>query len=419
MPDASPGIHYKGLLFSALSLFAVACTDHTDNLADAIQPPSVAFLGSPIDAGAIGAQNLLSFDIYADGVTLHALFAASTADSSRHYLGYLRSTDGGQHWSAPKEIGNYFPGKLESRIGNDVQIAASGNRILAVWQVSGEIPGMGPLVTLSSSDGGQSWMRGINPTGSDTDQSHADLAADSQGRFHLVWLDDRDENGYQGLRYARSSDAGLNWELAQTVDDSSCSCCWNRIVVSPDDRIHVLYRDMDPRDMALAQSADGGQTWRRTATVGNFNWKFDGCPHNGGGLAFAGGEKWHSLVWTGADNQVGLYHLQSYDNGQNWTPPRAMASGQPAFHSDIATGNDGALLASWDVLGDKNTSLVASLSTDDGQQWSVPQVLSAEGSSASFPRLVASASGWLALWLEQPAGGNKQWRSALIKKQTP
>lgn len=416
MPEPIAGRLCKGLFFSILSVLSAACSDIAGNDHDDARQPSVTMTGSPIDGAAIGAQNLLSFDVYADGTTLHALFAASTADPNQPYLGYLRSADGGQHWSAPREIGRPIPAALESRIGNDVQIAASGDRVLAVWQVRGEIPGMGPLVALSSNDGGQTWSQGANPAGGGTDQSHADLAADSLGRFHLVWLDDRDENGYQGLRYARTGDTGQHWELAQTLDDSSCSCCWNRIVVSPGDRINVLYRDMEPRDMGLAQSADGGQTWQRTATVGAFDWKFDGCPHNGGGLAFAGGESWHGLVWTGADNQVGLYHLQSSDNGKNWSPPQAMASGLPAFHSDIAAGAGG-IAAVWDVLGDKGSSVVLSLSVDNGKQWTPPRTLSAEGGAASFPRLVSTPAGWLALWVEQPTGGNKQWRSALIQDE--
>src|SRR3712207_7239577 len=49
----------------------------------------------------------------------------------------------------------------------------------------------------------------------------------------------------------------------------------------------LLYRDKNPRDMALVASADAGATWGEPVRVGRFDWDFDGCPHVGGGLATA------------------------------------------------------------------------------------------------------------------------------------
>lgn len=398
-----------GLLGVLALLTGCASTVPVDSVS-ALTP----FPVTPVDAAALGLGSLISFDVYVDAQTVHALFAAETAERKKPYIGYLQSSDGGLHWSAPVEIGHYGSKALESRIGNDVQIAASGDHVLAVWQVSGEIPGMGPLFVVSSEDGGQHWRVGANPAASDLDQSHADLAADSQGRFHLVWLDDRDENGHQGLRYARSSNNGLDWQQQQTIDDSSCSCCWNRLLISADDHLQVLYRDMEPRDMALAQSVDGGQGWQRTATVGEFNWVFNGCPHNGGGLAYVDNQTWHSLVWTGADSKVGLYHLQSADAGRHWSTPHPMEAGLPAFHSDIAIDDAGRVVAIWDQLGGGVYSIVFSQSDDQGGQWMPAQILSTDG-SASFPRLLATEAGLLAMWVAQKPGASKQWQAAVLR----
>ena len=185
-------------------------------------------LVNPIDAQALKLKNLSSFDVYVDGSSTHAIFAAETEIPKKPFIGYIKSEDGGAHWTQPTEIGHFSEKTVESAAGNEVQIAGSGENLLAIWQVSGELPGMGPLLSMHSLDGGQNWQLGKNPTGSDIDQSHPELLADQDGRFHLVWLDDRDENGYQGIRYARTHDAGQSWELTQTVDDSTCSCCWNR-----------------------------------------------------------------------------------------------------------------------------------------------------------------------------------------------
>ncbi|AMK76489.1 MULTISPECIES: sialidase family protein [Methylomonas] len=398
-----------GCLAVALALFG--CGEQTFESVSTAQALRANVL-SPIDAKALGLQNLVSFDVYVDRQTVHAVFVATPTGSKQPYIGYLHSEDGGLHWSLPRTLSQQFNQSVEAKIGNDIQIAAAGDKLLVVWQTTGELPGMGPLLTVYSNDAGKTWQQGAKPTGSDADQSHHELLADSEGRFHAVWLDDRDENGYQGVRYARSSDVGKSWELAQTIDDSSCSCCWNRLTLGGDGKLSALYRDMKPRDMALAQTADGGASWQRLSTVGEFNWIFDGCPHNGGGLTVAGDGSLHSLVWTGAENQVGLYHMQSTDNGKSWTPPQRLGEAG-AFHSDIAFGV-GRLVAVWDALGPEGSKVFISESVDNGGHWSVAKPLSWSGGSATFPRIVATPTGLLAMWLEQAAAG-KQWAAAVLQ----
>lgn len=394
-------VHFRRLASTLLlPVFLSACSLLSH------QSLEVAILPSPDN------RTLISFDVYADAGTIHSLSATASNEGKSH-ITYRYSNDGGRSWHGEIELSDLLGGKLESKLGNDLQIAAHGDNVLAVWQVEGELPGMGPLQVVASADGGKNWKIGNNPTGSDTDQSHADLAVDGEGRWHLVWLDDRDENGYQGLRYARSGDQGQNWQ-AQTIDDSSCSCCWNRLTISANGRLNVLYRDMEPRDMALAQSIDAGDRWQRISSVGDFNWQFDGCPHNGGALATSDSQHLHGLVWTGAEQKAGLYHLQSTDGGNSWTPPQAMQSAQPGFHGDLAITEDGRLLAIWDSLGSRS-QLYFSLSGDQGQHWSDAQQLATGTNPESMPRLIATDAGWLAMWVEQQPGAGKRWRSALIQ----
>ncbi len=373
-----------------------------------------SMLARPVDVNALDGRSLVSYDVYAEGDLLHALFAATSDVPKKPYVGYIRSEDGGRHWSAPVEIGQYVAETMESSAGNEIQIAASGDTLLAIWQVTGEIPGMGPLQAIYSGDGGKRWALGVNPTGSDADQSHPDLIADSLGRFHLVWLDDRDENGYQGIHYARSDNAGRDWELAQTIDDSTCSCCWNRLLMDGEERVDALYRDMEPRDMALAQSEDSGRSWRRVGSVGEFGWKFDGCPHNGGALARAG-ETLQALVWTGLENKAGLYHLYSGDKGASWSKPQRMGGASLAFHSDIAAIDADHVLAIWDARGSTGSVVKISESFDGGRHWSASRPVSTPGRSAEFPRVIATAKGGLAMWVEKGAGGVKQWMSAIFQ----
>ena len=144
--------------------------------------------------------------------------------------------------------------------------------------------------------------------------------------------------------------------------------------------MNVLYRDMTPRNMSLMQSIDAGLTWKKVSTVGDFQWKFEGCPHIGGGLTSVGTDKnfqLHSVVWTGAEEKSGLYYLASKNGGQSWSPPRKLG--------DMATNGDVAAYISkdthhvstiWNEIEDDGMSILLSQSTDEGVTWSAPKRLS-------------------------------------------
>ncbi len=341
---------------------------------------------------AVNLAEIRSFDIYKDDDTLHILVSGlkSLKDSSQ-IIQHLHSNDNAKRWSLPVEIP--FSSTLASR-GNDVQIAAKDKNLVAIWQTQGEMPNYGFLVSFYSHDSGKTWFVGKNPAiDNQGDQSHVDLIADKKGNFHSVWLADPEENGYQSLRYARSEDNGENWQLPVKLDDSSCSCCWNTLAISPDDQIHVLYRDMNPRDMSLISSKNNGTTWQSKKTVGEFNWHFDGCPHVGGGIVFDEKNNFYASIWTGKTDKSGLYALNSTTN----TPIKL---GKNAVHSDIAI-LESRVIVVWDEISKEGTGIFSAQSTDQGKTWSVPNRLSAKGTNSTHPRIVAMQKTALILWTEK------------------
>ena len=377
--------------------------------------PSLQISNPELSRQLAAYRSVTGFDVYRDGERLYAALTVTQADKHTVEIIYIDSDNQGRSWSEPKLIDQGVNNGMESVQGNDIQIAATGDKRVVIWQATGEIPGMGAFKTVFSADAGKTWQAGSNPTGTDNDQSHHDMLFDQQQRLHLVWLDDRDENGYQGLRYARSSDFGQRWELGQTIDNSSCSCCWNRIVLSPEGSLNVLYRDMEYRDMALAQSNDSGEHWQRLSTVGEFKWKFEGCPHNGGGITQTDSGKLHAVVWTGAEQRAGLYHLQSETDGKTWSEPLAVAPETGAFHADIAALDSERVLMVWDANGSEGTSVWLSGSEDDGEQWSVPVQISTPGRQASHPRVIAVKKAWLVVWTEKQPNGGKRWLTAVVE----
>lgn len=378
-------IHHHISILTITSIFLIGCsaTPPSAHLAHQLMPTNMSS----------ELLEVKSFDIYADGSTLHLIISGTphTQNHNSTSVRYLQSSDGGVHWSKSVALGNNLPMSLASR-GNDVQIAAQDNNIVALWQVQGEIPNSGPLVTFYSHDAGKIWYQGKNPAIDDSgDQSHADLVADVQGYFHAVWLADPEENGYQSLRYAQSHDKGETWQSPLKLDDSTCSCCANKLTLSPDGFIHVLYRDMKPRDMTMLSSSDNGATWQNKQTIGDFHWEFDGCPHVGGALAFDQSNNFYGSVWTGAPNMSGLYAASA---------KQIVKIGKNAIHSDI-TVLDNRIFLVWDEIRPEGTAIFSSQSVDKGVSWTTPHRLSDVGKTSTHPRIVSIENAALVFWTEK------------------
>jgi hypothetical protein len=332
-----------------------------------------------------------SLDVYRDGAAIHLL--TGEIRGGAHTLWHRRSLDEGRSWSVPARVDAGLAPARHFKRGDDAQIAASGERVVAIWSIAGTgWMGSGPFAAAVSADGGKTWRAARTPadTGATTGHGFADLLFAPDG-LHAAWLDSRDKA--QGLRAARSRDFGESWEANVSVARGTCECCWNTLHQSQG-RLRVLYRGKGPRDMALAETRDG-VAWQRKGRVGAFDWEFKGCPETGGGLAQTPDGGLHALVWTARDGSQGLHHLATLDGGATWSAPRRLTGkGQ---HGDLAASG-GALAAAWDEIG----AIEFAQSNDAGRSWSRARRLAA--GDATHPRLVATSTGYLVLWTQREAG---------------
>ncbi|MGH8769642.1 MAG: sialidase family protein [Burkholderiales bacterium] len=378
-------------VFPVLSLAWVAAC--TNNL-------SVEPLPSPV------AAEVVSVDLQVDGETIHLLTGEKTGAAL--LMNHRKSRDGGKSWTEATRVDTNSSAPFGHHRSNDAQIAASGERVVAIWFTAGSgWGGSGPLVTAVSADGGASWKPGANPADDNDMAGHGFVDAIAhKGSFHAVWLDGRG-GSKQGLRYAKSADGGLSWERNQTIASGTCECCWNSMLAT-DEGLQVLYRELSPRDMALAVSKDSGASWSRTATVGAFNWNIDACPHVGGAIAAARSQSLHALVWTGKKPRPGVYHSHS-DSGK-WSAPIPIG-GVSAKHADIAASDTAGVVAVWDERAHKRSAIYAALFKEAG--WARPVKISEDAASASHPRIVAVPGGFLAAWTE--SGSNTPQRLSLAR----
>lgn len=370
---------------------------------------STAALEAKPPAEAVAGVSAI--DVFADGSRIHLLVAETTGDEDAR-LFHRTSADGGTTWSESRRVDAGLAPPFSPHRGFDPQIAAAGDQLVAAWTTAGtDRWGSGPVATARSEDGGVTWNPGPNPAddGLTTGHGFLDLAVDAEGAFHLVWLDSRD--GRQGLRHARSTDGGANWSGNRTLKAGTCECCRNTLATGPDGTVAVLFRDHDPRDMKVLVTREG--KWRETPLVaGDFGWKFDGCPHAGGGLA-ATPSGLHALVWTGSEAHVGVHYVRPGGGTDR------RLGGPSATHPDLAAATDGALLAVWQERNEEGVVLRHTLSADEGATWSDPRAVVGADPTATHPRVVAGRDGFLIVWTERPEGAPARWSSAWIPASRP
>ncbi len=382
-------------------------------LVSLITLPSCALLKHKIPAQQVlhtQLKTIHTLDVYAEKNTIHALFSGIGNHSQQSVLTYMFSSDAGNTWSSALLANQNLAPLKKSKRGNDFQIAAHLNQVMAVWQTQGGEPWTGRIAVALSKDYGQTWQQVASPVNEEyakIDQGYFDLTADSLGQFHIVWLDDREEAGdTQGLRYARFT--GDLWDQHQDLEATACTCCWASINVDKSNNVHVLFRDDSPRDMMLISSLNNGQSWQKSKTAGSFGWEFVGCPHQGGGLTSTQLNSQtilHSAIWNGKTSGKGVYYSQSKLNKDNISTLLSLADNSSAS-ADIAALDDqriGIVYTSGDF---ESQSIMTKFSTDGGLSWSNEHRLTGDGAEPSHPRIIATPNGYRFFWTEWLENGD-------------
>lgn len=365
--------------------------------------PAMSLMGAPIK----------SIDLLQDGSRTYALVFGALPGDDRERLAYLESKDRGLTFGAPAFIDLQGESVISNR-ANMVRLMQRGNQRIAVYQVKGRFPGNGPLRVAVSNDNGVHWVSGIQPvTGDPMDnQGYPSITMDEKGIAHLFWLDDREEVGETvGLRMASSNDGGLTWHSERTLDDQICTCCSMNVVDLPDSHMAILYRDHAPKDMRLGLLDSDSSRWLQRSRVGAYDWRFDGCPHMGGGLQgqwLNEGFVLHAAVWTGANNRQGIHYLRSKDFGVSWSEDLLLdeSGSDPDL---VAVGGERLAVAYRQGIGSSGRIIVR-ISDDAGLHWKSLRSLGGPGFRVERPKLIADPTGLTVFWTESSDANGRRLR---------
>ena len=195
---------------------------------------------------------------------------------------YAYSTDNASSFSTPSLI-SVLPNVYTFAMRGPQIAATSKGIVVTACTSSGDIYSF-------YKDGKGNWAQGSKVNDADTvaKEGLMSLSADGENAF-AVWLDVRG-NKRNKIFGAGSADGGKTWSknimVYNSPDTTVCECCKPSVVVSGNN-IYVMFRNYlhGNRDLYLAQSNDGGTSFNEAEKLGNGNWKLNGCPMDGGGLA--------------------------------------------------------------------------------------------------------------------------------------
>ena len=159
--------------------------------------------------------------------------------------------------------------------------------------------------------------------------------------FVVVWLDGRDTVGKEhggGQMTLRAAivfeDGTIDYDTL--LDERVCDCCQTAVAIGPNDEIIVAYRDRSDdeiRDISVTswQMETG---WSKPMTIGDDNWRIEGCPVNGPSIDTK--EKLVGLAWfTGVDGEGKVNVAFSTDTGVGFGPPIRIDTGNATGRVDI------------------------------------------------------------------------------------
>ena len=208
---------------------------------------------------------------------------------------YHTSSPDGRTFSSPAKIGELEKLALGMRRGPRVTATEERLLVTAISHADGN------LHAWTSPDIGKTWKESpaLNTTLNSAREGLQALAGDGRGLVVAVWLDSRSGGMEPWFRLSR--DGGATWasdaSLYASPDGHICECCAPNVAISSTGEIAVMWRNWvgGSRDLYLATSRDGLE-FSPARKLGTGSWKLDGCPMDGGGLAFAPGGDWIA-VW--------------------------------------------------------------------------------------------------------------------------
>ncbi|WP_315779377.1 MULTISPECIES: sialidase family protein [unclassified Bradyrhizobium] len=325
------------------------------------------------------------------------------------------STDAGQTYSAAVPV-NEQALNLDWGPDARPKLVVDGKGIIAVaFSIFRDQAFNGQVLYTRSEDGGKSFAEMRPITSSNESQRFEALALDQDGMIFVAWIDKRNRapakaagRSYDGaaLFFSSSRDGGATYVEATLAQDNTCECCRLGLAFAGPGRPVVMFRnifDGGVRDHAVVTFSDLGPPGE-VARVSTDDWQIKACPHQGPSLAVSPTGAYHVAWFTNGKIRKGLFYAHSRDGGRTFSEPMAIgqADRNPTRPYVLATPDATTLV--WKEFDGERTTVLMMQSRDDGETWSKPRAVASTNDASDHPLLVARGKQILLSWMTKADG---------------
>ncbi|TAK62855.1 sialidase family protein [Methylobacter sp.] len=326
---------------------------------------------------------------------------------------YVQSSDDkGLSFTAPMMV-NSVAEKIEAKgeYRPKIKLDAKGN-IYLTWTQKLEGKHSGHIRFSRSTDDGQHFSAPVTVNNNLDIISHRfdSIAIGKNGEVFIAWLDARDveeakkaNKKFEGssLYYSWSDDGGQHFYPNKRIATHTCQCCRLDTAIAPDNTPVITWRHVFEggiRDHALVKFNDWN-TPGDTHRLGQDNWKIDACPHHGPGLSISDSGIYHAVWFSGSPANPGLFYAYSTDAGQHFSTPVNFAKEGAGHPHVLALGSRVNVV--WQEFDGTNNVIKLIKSSNNGKSWSKPEVVAQTAKSGDQPFLVSDGQKIYLSWKTQ------------------
>lgn len=225
------------------------------------------------------------------------------------FMHYKRSTDRGQTWESQRTL----PPQLFGDFVGITSLTTDGKDGVYLTFLNAHDPDPYSCDTYakSSTDGGTTWGPSVQLT--TTASAYAgSIAADTLGRVHLAWIDER--SGRE-VFYSRSTNRGSQWGTPTQISTSSAKGGDVSLGCDGGDYLYLTWEDFRDGNWEIyyLRSTNGGSTWGGETRLTNSS-----SPSLYPNIAADPYGGVYIVCQDSADGAKGIWFLSSTDRGTNW-----------------------------------------------------------------------------------------------------